>query len=300
MSVTNRICFTCFFLLFAGRMQAQELEPRTYAALPSNLSVIAIQAGTLAGNVVTDPALPINNLDVTTYVGGIGFVRTFGIAGKLARITASLPFAAISGTATLNGRDTAAARSGFGDARIRFGINLIGSPALDKKQFTHYTQDLVVGVSIITSIPTGLYYPSKLINIGSNRWGFKPEVGASKRFDRIYVEAYAGVWLYTNNTEYLGGKTLTQDPLASFQAHICYYFKNQMWLSVNGNWFSGGQAYINNSPTAYDFDNWRVGASWSIPIARGQSIKLQFHSGAFTTNGYNYTAFSLAYQYVFL
>jgi hypothetical protein len=300
MDVKNRICVAFIFFLFTGRVMAQELEPRNYAALPSNLSVIVVQAGTLAGNVVTDPALPIKNLDVTTYTGGLGFVRTLGIAGKLARVTASIPFAAISGNATISGRDTSAARSGFGDARIRFGINLIGSPALDKKLFKSYTQDLVLGVSIVTSIPTGLYYPSKLINIGSNRWGFKPEVGVSKRFDRIYVEAYTGIWLYTHNNDYLGGKTLTQDPLASIQAHVCYYFRNQMWLSVNGNWFSGGQAYVNNNPTAYDFDNWRVGASWSIPLARGQSIKLQYHSGAFTTNGYNYTAFSLAYQYVFL
>ena len=160
-AIINIICFLVVFYIFAGRVQGQELEPRSYAALPSNLSVIALQAGTMSGNVVMDAALPIKNLDVTTYIFGLGYVRTFGLGGKLARVAVSLPFAAISGAAQVNGRDTATARSGFGDARIRLGINLIGSPALDKKQFTHYTQDFVFGVSLVTSIPTGLLLPAQ-------------------------------------------------------------------------------------------------------------------------------------------
>jgi len=293
------LCLLVITLICTIRLKGQELEPRSYAALPSNLSVVAVQAGTMAGNVVVDAALPIKNLDVTTYITGLGYVRTFGIGGKLARVAVSIPFAAISGTAQLNGRDTAAARSGFGDARIRLGINLIGSPALDKKQFTHYTQDLVFGVSLVTSIPTGLYYPHKLINIGSNRWGFKPEAGISKRIAQLYLEAYAGVWFYTNNTDYLGGHTLSQNPMGSFQAHVCYYFKNHMWISADGNWFDGGRTSVNNVPNNIDFDNFRIGGAWSVPIARGQSVKLQFHQGALTNNGYNYTAFTLGYQYIF-
>jgi hypothetical protein len=285
--------------IFTNHLKGQDLEPRSYAALPSNLNAIAVQAGTLAGNVVSDAALPIQNLDVTTYTGSFGYVRTFGIAGKLARISVGIPFAAISGTAQLNGRDTATARWGFGDIRIRFGINLIGSPALDKKKFTHYTQDLVFGVSLVTSVPTGLYYPHKLINIGNNRWAFKPEAGISKRFSQFYLEAYAGIWFYTDNTDYLGGHTLSQKPMATFQTHVCYYFKNHMWVSADGNWFSGGRTAIDDVPAASDFNNWRIGGAWSVPIARGQSIRLQFNQGAFTNRGYDYTAFSLTYQYVF-
>jgi hypothetical protein len=286
-------------LIFTNEVRSQEMEPRSYAALPSHLNGIILQAGTQAGNVVTDAALPVQNLNVTTFTGGLAYLHTFGIAGKLARVTVVVPFASISGNATLNGHDTAAARSGFGDTRIRLGINLIGSPALNKKQFTTYTQDIVMGVSLITSLPTGLYFPDKLINIGSNRWGFKPEVGVSKRFSQVYIEAYAGAWFFTNNGNYLGGHTLSQKPMGSLQAHACYYFKNQMWFGVDGNWFSGGRTLVNNVPSGTDFDNWRVGGALSIPVAKAQSLRLQFHEGAFTTNGYDYTAFSLAYQYVF-
>lgn len=296
---TMRSKIFAFLILNVCRVYGQELEPRSYAALPTNLNALAIVAGISNGNVLTEPSLPINNLDVTLYSGGLGYVRTFGLGGKLARISASLPFATINGSAQLNGRDTSASRFGFGDARIRFGINLIGSPAIDKKRFASYTQKTVVGISLVTSIPTGTYYPSKLINMGTNRWAFKPEIGISQRIKRLYIEAYIGAWFYTNNNNYLSGKVLSQNVLGSVQGHVCYYFKNKMWISGDANWFTGGEVKVNGKVSGADFDNWRTGGAWSIPIVGGQSIKFQFHNGVFTNRGYNYNTVSVAYQYIF-
>jgi len=148
-------------------------------------------------------------------------------------------------------------------------------------------------------MPTGLYFADKRINVGSNRWGFKPEVGVSKRFNRIYAEAFSGVWFYTDNNDYVSGKTLAQEPVFSFQVHGTYYFKNRMGLSLSGNWFKGGQTVINGIESGALLNNWRVGGTWTIPVAKGHSLKLQFHTGAFTASGYDYKLGLLAYQYVF-
>jgi hypothetical protein len=72
-----------------------------------------------------------------------------------------------------------------------------------------------------------------------------------------------------------------------------------MWVSINGTWFNGGKTLVDDIPQGDLFDNWRVGATWSVPIAKGQSLKLQFHVGAFTSSGYDYNAVSLVYQHVF-
>ena len=37
----------------------------------------------------------------------------------------------------------------------------------------------IVGVSLLVQAPTGQYDPDRLINIGTNRWTFRPEVGVS-------------------------------------------------------------------------------------------------------------------------
>lgn len=278
---------------------AQDLEPRAYANVPKGTNVIAIVYGYSSGNVLTDPSLPIEDFKIKAHSVGAGYVHTFALANKLARVQVIAPFAFLSGNAKFNGQDTSGVRNGFGDTRVRLGINFIGSPALDKKDFRNYRQKMIVGASLVVSVPTGLYYKEKRVNLGSNRWAFKPEIGVSKRFKRVYAEAYSGVWFYANNTQFLVDKTLEQKPVFSFQAHLSYYFKNQMWLGVNGNWFNGGETIIDKAPSGDLRDNYRIGATWSVPFAKKHSLKLQFHAGAFTNTGYDYNIVLFGYQYIF-
>jgi Putative MetA-pathway of phenol degradation len=279
--------------------EGQELEPRVYAALPKNLNTIAVGYGFSRGNVLSDPSLPISDFKVSLQSLTGVYLHTFALANKLARVQVNVPFIKIFGKLQLNGHDTTGSRNGFGDARIRFGINLTGTPALGRKEFNQYTQKTIVGISLVTVLPTGLYHSDKRINTGSNRWGLKPEIGISKRFNRVYAEAYAGVWFYSDNYKYLVDKTLHQQPVLSVQGHASYYFKNLMWVSINTTWFNGGKTLVDDVPQGDLLDNWRLGATWSVPIAKGQSLKFQFHVGAFTASGYDYNAISLAYQHIF-
>jgi len=287
------------FCAICTRLGAQDLEPRIYGNLPKKMNAVAFVYGLAWGNVVTDPSLPIEDFKITTHNLGAGYVRTFGLLKKLSRIQVSLPYTRMEGSLKIDGRDTGASRSGFGDLRIRFGMNLIGSPALDKKEFREYQQKTIFGASLVVSVPTGLYYPGKRINIGAHRWALKPEIGVSRRFKHIYAEVYSGIWFYTKNDQYLVNKVQAQRPVLSLQGHGSYYFKNQMWIGINANWFNGGETTIDGAPVGDLKDNWRIGATWSVPISKGHSLKLQFNVGAFTHTGLDYNMISLAYQYVF-
>ena len=291
--LTILFCFTAFISI------AQDLEPRAYANVPKGMNVVSVVYAYSTGDVLTDPSLPIEGFKITAHNFGAGYVHTFALANKLARIQVVVPSALMSGNLKINGRDTSGVRNGFGDARIRFGINLFGSPALGKKDFRTYQQKTIVGTSIVISVPTGLYYKDKRINLGSNRWAVKPEIGVSKRFKHFYAEAYTGVWFYTNNDAFLTSKTLKQQPVLSLQTHISYYFKNQMWIGVNSNWFNGGKTLIDNISSGDLKDNYRMGATFSMPFAKKHSVKFQFHVGAFTNTGYDYNLYSIGYQYIF-
>lgn len=72
-----------------------------------------------------------------------------------------------------------------------------------------------------------------------------------------------------------------------------------MWVGLNTNWFVGGEANVDGISNESPIDNWRVGATFSTPIAKSQLVKLQVHMGAFTNNGLSYNAVSLNYQYSF-
>ena len=173
-------------------VSAQDLEPRSYANLPRGLSAINVLYSLSHGNVLSDPSLPISDFKITVQTIGASYFHTFALANRLARVQVILPYAHMFGNLKLNGVDTSGERNGFGDTRVRFGINLIGSPALDRKQFASFQQKTIVGVSFVTSVPTGIYYKDKRINIGSNRWAFKPEVGVSRRFERVYADIDRG------------------------------------------------------------------------------------------------------------
>jgi hypothetical protein len=95
----------------------------------------------------------------------------------------------------------------------------------------------LLGASIKVIAPTGQYDPSRLINIGANRWGFKPEVGYTGRAGAVVLDAYAGIWLFTAN-EAFGvtaanpqGALRTQDPIGAFEFHVSYDIKPRLWLS---------------------------------------------------------------------
>ena len=72
--------------------------------------------------------------------------------------------------------------TGFGDPAFRFSMNFVGAPALTAAEFKDYRQDLILGASLRIIVPLGQYDDTKLVNIGSNRWSLKPEIGCSKAF----------------------------------------------------------------------------------------------------------------------
>jgi hypothetical protein len=113
------------------------------------------------------------------------------------------------------------------------------------------------------------------------------------------LEAYSGVWFYTNNNAYLGEKQLHQDPILSFQIHACYYFKNKMWVGADGTWYGGGMITVNHQVTADLVQDRRLGATWSVPLKNNQSIKLQVHGGVYSGDQYSYKEVSLTYEYAF-
>ena len=62
--------------------------------------------------------------------------------------------------------------------------------------------------------PLGQYDPAKLINLGSNRLTFRPQIGVSRTTGDWIVEAYASAWLFTENSDFYGGNELKQAPLS--------------------------------------------------------------------------------------
>jgi len=72
---------------------AQELEPRTYNNTPTDINLFTIGYVYSSGNVLLDPALPIEDLDGKLNIMLTGYARTFGLLGRNAKFKAFVPYA---------------------------------------------------------------------------------------------------------------------------------------------------------------------------------------------------------------
>ena len=150
--------------------------------------------------------------------------------------------------------------------------------------------------------PTGEYDPGKLVNLGTNRWAFKPELGVSHPFGggRWWAEAYAGVWMFTHNDDFFGGQHRTQDPLTVAQAHLIRVFRPGLWAAVNGTYYSGGATTLNGTQNADRQENTRVGATLAMPLTRKQSLKVAIAKGTTTRVGSKLTTVGITWQRIWL
>ena len=114
---------------------------------------------------------------------------------------------------------------------------------------------------------------------------------------RWVVEAMAGVWLFTDNTDFFGGRTREQDPIAATQIHLTYKFKRTMWLAADANYFTGGRTTIGGKQNLDLQRNSRIGATFSSALNRRQAIRMSVSRGAYTTIGADFTSIAASYNY---
>ena len=165
------------------------------------------------------------------------------------------------------------------------------------KDIAAYRMHTIVGVSLAVVLPLGEYDSTKLINIGANRWSLKPEVGISRTNGKWVLEAMAGVWLFTDNTDFLGGRTREQDPIVATQVHVTYRFTRGMWLAADANYYRGGRTTVGGKANVDFQRNSRVGATFSKALAPHHSIRASVSRGAYTTIGADFTSVAFGYNY---
>lgn len=254
-------------------VHAQDLEPRAYANAPVGLNFLVGGYAYSKGTVHTDPSVPVENSQLKLDSIVFAYVRTLDLWSRSGKLDVIVPYAWASGSARLAGQPRKRNVSGFGDPRLRFSMLLYGAPALSLDDFRDYEPDIIVGTSFEISPPLGQYSSDKLLNVGTNRWSFKPEVGISKAARPKTLELAIGVRLYTDNADFLNGKTLQMDPVFSVQGHLIYSFKTGVWLGLDGLYYTGGHRTIDRKK-AEGLDNARLGLTTALPISRYNSIKL--------------------------
>jgi hypothetical protein len=302
--VLSVVMATCPLLL----LRAQDLSPRAYVITPLHSNAIIVTWSFYDGSVLFDGSVPVTGATGTYYVPIFSYYHSFSFFGRSANVTASLPYAVGNFRGTVVGAEKQLYRSGLLDSSFRFSVNLMGGPAMAPQKFAKWQQKILLGASLKVVAPTGQYDPTKLINWGANRWGFKPEFGYSERWGHWLLDGYMGVWFYTTNQDFFsrnaffsGTRSQSEEPVGSFEGHLSYSVKPRLWFSLDGNYWFGGTTSLNGLENPLTAErNSRIGGTASIPVTKHQSLKLSYSNGAYIRYGGSYQKVSVAWQYSWL
>ena len=99
------------------------------------------------------------------------------------------------------------------------------------------------------------------------------------------IEGMAGTWLFTDNTNFAGGRTREQEAIVILQAHVTYRFTRVMWLPGDANYFRGSALTIGGNQNIDFQNNSRIGGTFSKSLARGHAFRASVSRGAYTTIG---------------
>jgi len=269
-----------YIFCWAGAAIAQDTEPRRWSQIPTGVNFAGVGYSYTQGDIFFDPLLLIENATFELQTAGFSYIRTMAVMGKSARVDVSLPYASGRWEGTVDGDFVHLRRRGPGDARARFSVLLYGGPAETPQEFAKSKKsNTVIGAAVAVTIPTGDYNTERLINLGSNRWVIRPQVGVTHSRGKWTGELTGSAYIYADNNHFWKNTRLETEPLFATQAHLIYTFRPGLWTSISMAYGWGGEATVNGDAKNNPAGNWLTALSLGLPINRNQGIKIVWLRG---------------------
>ena len=299
--MNKRLLFPWFVLaalLISDEACAQSTAPRAYDNTPVGTNQLELRYAYVQSNASIDSALIVTGANLRLDQGTIDYTRYLGVLHRLMWVEAALPVAGLSGSIT--GTNIQGSTIGVGDSSYQLAMLLKGGPALTVAQFESYKPTTSLGVSLSITAPTGLYHSDKILNLGSHRWAFKPEIALTHPFgpeQKWEFDAYANISFYTDNASYHGSEILRQQPLTGLEGHISYSFNDSVWVSLDTRYSFHGTTFLNGVTQNNAQRNFILGSRMNISLNPRNSLVFEFAKALVHDNGPALVGFSVKYDF---
>lgn len=279
--------YVLFLYVFLGmsltsQCLAQDLDPKRWSHLPTEMNFAGGGYAFTRADICFDPVLRLENVEMEMNTWVLKYIRTFAFLQKSARVEFAQGFNEGSWKGLVDGIPSSIKRSGLSDSFMRFAINLLGSPPLKGKEYAVYRagveKETLAGIALAVQLPTGDYMDNKLINLGTNRFTFGPQLGLEHTRGKWSMEVTGSVWLFTDNDEFYKGKKLEQNPLYTAQIHLVHTFRPGIWTGVSLGYVSGGESILNGVEKHDRKESLGCSFSLNYPIAKQVGLKVAYVS----------------------
>lgn len=262
-----------------------QVPARFYWKTLSGANAVPVIVNSITGNTNPfDPAhivTPGGSFDGTVALAG--YARTFTLFDRSAMAAILLPMGRVSGDVTVAGHTFNQSADGFGDPMLEFNFNIIGPKAQNNLvDALRYQPGFSLDLLADLALPIGEYHSDQPLNLGQNRWYGRVgapivwQLGEWVPGRRTTLEFLPAVWLFGNNTDYLG-QTLKTDPLFQVDAHLTRDLTERFWGSLDLAWYNGGKATVNGI-AGEKLNNLGVGLTLGYQINDNLNLTLGYKS----------------------
>lgn len=208
--------------------------------MPAGSAVAAFYYDRITGHDLYDDGSKVgNNFNMAGNLGVFRGVYYFKRGEKnIGVLNFVLPFGDINVDGSDLGQQNFSC-SGLADMQVNLGTTLYFNPQ---------TGSHVCGSGYVI-MPTGEYNHEKALNLGLNRWAFKPELSMGRYLtSKLGVELFTSIDFYRDNDEYGPSKvTLEQDPVYYANAHLFYDLDPATYVSTDYYYEYGGETKIDGA-----------------------------------------------------
>lgn len=299
---TRRLIFAKLALFAAVQVphqaSAQFTDPHSYDNTPVGTNQIEVSYAYLHANASIDSSLVITGAKIGLNQATIDYTHYFSVIHRVAWVQGAVPVARLGGS--INGTNINGSVTGLGDSSYQAAMLLKGGPALNTAQFDNYQPTTTLGVSLTVTAPTGSYDANKILNLGSDRWSFKPELAISRPFgpkQSWQVELYANAYFYTDNTSYHGRQVLSQEPLPGLEGHFSHAFHERLWLSLDTRYSFRATTFVDRVDQKNPQRNFILGAEVNVSLNHSSSLVFELGKALVHQNGPAISGLSIKYDY---
>ena len=260
---------------------AQELEPRRWSHLPTGSNFLGGGYAYTSGDIGFDPVLLVKDVELDMHTAVFKYIRTFDWFNRSARFDFVQAYHDARWSGLLDGTPATVRRTGLSDSVLRFSMNLLGAPPLQGREFMDYRagvgeSETIVGLGLAVHLPTGNYLEDRLLNLGANRFTFRPQLGVVHNRGKFSMELTGAAWIHTENDDFYGGNQLEQDPFYTLQGHFIYTFRPGLWLGTGGAYGFGADSTLNDVGKDDQKANLAWGISLGYPITPKFGVKIGY------------------------
>lgn len=267
--------------LFPTTTLAQDLEPRRWSHLPVGMNTLAVGFAARDAEIYFNPMLGITDGTANMNAWLTRYSYVFDWSGKTARVDGMLPYLSGTWQGLVGGEPGKRTIRSGGDPWLRLTVNFLGAPALSGQALADFVREnpvrTTVGASLAFSLPLGGYDPKELINVGRNRYSFRPQLGVLHMRGPWSMELTGSVFLFGDNKDFVDATTLSQKPILALQGHLTRNFIGGFWLGAGVAYATGGRVDLDDKRTTYEVDNvlWNLVGGYRLSANQSAMIGWQ-------------------------